>query len=108
MNADREIVVLITAPDQETAQEIATDLVKKRLAACVNLISPVQSIYSWEGDLHKDEEILLLVKTRQDLFENQLLPAVKARHPYQLPEVIALPILVGSAEYLGWIRESTR
>jgi periplasmic divalent cation tolerance protein len=55
-----------------------------------------------------DEEILLLVKTRQELFENQLLPAVKARHPYQLPEVIALPIQVGSAEYLHWIRESTR
>jgi len=101
------IVVLITVPSRETGQEIANLLLERKLAACVNIISPITSVYTWEGQPHTDEEALLIVKTRRDLFEDQLLPAVLAVHPYEVPEIIALPILMGSTRYLDWIEEVT-
>jgi periplasmic divalent cation tolerance protein len=101
------IVVFITVPDGETGQKVAEELVKRNLAACVNLVSPLQSIYRWKGELHQDQEILLICKTRADLFESQLVPAVRSVHPYETPEVIALPILMGNREYLDWIDEVT-
>lgn len=101
------IIVLITTPNQETSELIANTLLEKKLAACVNIVAPVFSLFTWEGAAARDEEMLLLVKSKLELFENALVPAVQALHPYDVPEIIALPILVGSANYLSWIDEVT-
>jgi periplasmic divalent cation tolerance protein len=104
---DKFIVVLITVPSQEVGEKIAKVLVEQKLAACVNTISPIKSLFRWQGMVSDEEEFLLLVKSRADLFENELVPAVLDIHPYQVPEIIALPILMGAQEYLDWIAEET-
>ena len=100
------IVVFVTAGSESEAETIAKMLVGEQLAACVNILSPVRSIYRWEGKLADDREWLLVIKTRAERF-----PAVEARvkalHSYQVPEVIALPIVQGSGEYLRWLWEET-
>ena len=101
------VVVLITAPSKEVAREIARALVERKLAACVNIIPMIESIYAWEGKIEQDEEVLLLVKTREELLD-ALVPAAVALHPYDQPEVIALPIVTGSESYLAWIGRETR
>jgi len=100
-------LVLITAPDQEVARELARELVAKKIAACVNILPGVLSIYFWEQALQEDQEVLLLVKTRQGLLEEELIPLIHELHPYDLPEIISLPIGGGSSSYLKWIREET-
>ena len=100
------IVVLITVPTHEIGLLIADVLLDRKLAACVNLVSPIHSVYSWQGSLQNDEETLLVVKSRADLFADQLVPAVQSIHPYQVPEIIALPIVMGSPAYLDWMNES--
>jgi periplasmic divalent cation tolerance protein len=102
------IIVLITTPNQETGEMIANTLLDKKLAACVNMIGSIFSFYTWKGDINRDEEMLLVVKSRAELFESELVPAVQAVHPYEVPEIIALPILMGSANYLAWIDDVTR
>jgi len=102
----QHLIVYITTPDRATGEAIAAALVERKLAACVNL-TPVYSIYRWEGQVHREEEILLIVKTRADLFEERLVPAVQELHPYQVPEIIALPVLMGAPGYLKWIDEET-
>jgi periplasmic divalent cation tolerance protein len=104
---NQPIVVFITAPSQEIGKQIAVTLVEKKLAACVNLLGPINSIYAWEGEIVDDEETLLIVKTRPDLIESGLIPAVQAIHPYQIPEIIALPVVAGLHSYLDWIIEET-
>ncbi|HLE15088.1 MAG TPA: divalent-cation tolerance protein CutA [Anaerolineales bacterium] len=99
----RYIVVLITVPSEEVGEAIAQALLDQRLAACVNRLAPVHSIYTWEGKTSTDEELLLIVKSRADLFAGRLVPAVKALHPYQVPEIVALPVVMGSPDYLEWI-----
>ncbi len=101
------IIVLVTAPSAESAEAIAHSLVEQKLAACVNLIPQVRSIYSWQGAVQSDEEILLVIKTRRQLFDEKLVPAVQALHPYEVPEIIALPIDMGARGYLDWIRQET-
>ena len=101
------IIVMITAPNQESAKEIASALVEQKLAACVNIITPVHSIYRWEGHINDEPEVLLLVKTRAEIFEAKVVPAVIEVHPYDVPEIIALPILMGSSRYLDWIAAET-
>jgi periplasmic divalent cation tolerance protein len=101
------VVGLITAPNREVAEKIAAALVEKKLAACVNFLDPIHSLFSWQGQTSTEEEVLLMVKTRADLFEEQLIPAVQGLHPYEVPEIIALPILMGSKSYLDWIEEET-
>jgi len=101
-------VVLVTVPNKEVARSVAHHLVENRLAACANIISTVESIYSWEGKIQQDEEVLLLIKTRMELVEGSLIPAVKSIHPYEVPEIIALPVTAGSQSYLNWISEVTR
>jgi periplasmic divalent cation tolerance protein len=96
-------VVLMTAPDLDTAARLGRALVEERLAACVNLLPGLRSIYRWEGALHDDAEVLLLVKTRSDRLE-ALSARVSELHPYALPEVLALPASGGSAAYLDWVR----
>ena len=101
------LVVFITTPSVEVGQKIADTLVDQGLAACVNIISPINSIYLWQGKKQSEEESLLIVKTTQDLFLKKLVPAVQEIHPYDVPEIIALPIVFGSENYLDWIDEST-
>jgi periplasmic divalent cation tolerance protein len=99
--------VLITAPDAEVGASLAGALVEEGLAACVNLVPGVRSIYRWEGAVQDDTEVLLIAKTRE-----ALLPALTARvgalHPYDVPEVIALPITGGSEPYLTWLRAASQ
>ncbi len=102
------IVVLITVPREEVAIKIATILLEEKAAACVNIVPGVRSLYTWQGKVSDDQELLLICKSRVELFETRLVPAVKSVHPYELPEIVALPIVAGSPEYLDWIDESTR
>lgn len=104
---DQYIVVLITTPGLEAAEKVARELLGKKLAACVNILPSVQSIFTWQGKTQDDREVLLLVKTRLSLFQDQLVPAVQSVHPYEVPEIIALPILAGSQNYLDWIAAET-
>lgn len=99
-------VVLITAPNEDEAVKIARTLIETRLAACVNIIRNIRSIYKWEGKIEDDSEVLMIVKTRKSLF-NSLLAKVKELHSYSVPEVIALPIVEGSEDYLNWIEDVT-
>lgn len=96
-------MVLVTAPDAEVAERLARALVEERLAACVNVIPGVRSIYRWEGAIEEDAELLLLVKTHEARLD-ALAARVKELHPYALPEVLALAAAGGSAAYLDWIR----
>jgi periplasmic divalent cation tolerance protein len=100
------IVVLITAPNEEEAAKLAKELVADRLAACVNIIRNLRSIYRWQGKIEDGNEVLMVAKTRRDLFES-LLKKVKELHSYSVPEVIALPIIAGSEDYLKWLAEET-
>lgn len=102
------IVVLITVPSKDMGKQIARTLLEQKLAACVNIISPIDSMYTWEGKICTDEEVLLVVKSRAELFENQLVPAIQAIHTYQVPEIIAFPIKMGAKSYLDWIEAVTK
>jgi periplasmic divalent cation tolerance protein len=99
------LLVLTTVARAEDAERIAEALVEKRLAACVNVLPGVRSIYRWKGALERDEERLLVVKTRAERFE-ALREAILALHPYEVPEVVAVPIEAGSPAYLRWLDES--
>ena len=101
------IIALITVPDRGQAQSIAEILVQERWAACVNILPSIHSIFTWQGDIAREEEVLLLAKSRRELFPALALQ-VKELHSYTLPEIIALPILEGSEDYLRWVKESTR
>src|SRR5262245_56463562 len=101
------VLILTTVPDEEAGESIARALVEEHLAACVNVLAPMVSIYRWQGAIERAEEWQVLIKTTQDR-----VPAVEARvrqlHPYELPEFIALPVAIGGADYLAWIRTETR
>ncbi|MGG6297176.1 divalent-cation tolerance protein CutA [Leptolyngbya sp. AN02str] len=99
-------IVLVTAPNQEVAQAIAQTLVEKKLAACVS-ITPIQSIYVWEGSVHNDVEWQLVIKTNLDDFAD-LEAQIRRVHPYQVPEIVAIPFVQGSSPYLQWIQDNTR
>jgi len=101
------IVVFVTCGSEDEALKIARALVEEKLAACANMISPLRSIYRWEGKICDEKEWLLLIKTRQSRFED-LAKRVKALHSYSVPEIIALPITEGSPAYLNWISENTK
>jgi len=100
------IVVLVTCGSEEEAAKIGRSLVENRLAACTNIVSPIRSIYRWEGRIWDEKEWLLLVKTERDRFE-ALENEVKSLHSYSVPEIIALPITCGSQAYLAWLAEMT-
>lgn len=95
-------LVLCTCPDAATARQLAEALVKERRAACVNIVPGLTSVYEWEGRIEAAEEQLLLIKTEADAFD-ALEAFLKANHPYELPEIIAVPIQHGSVDYLQWI-----
>ncbi|EPS68134.1 hypothetical protein M569_06640, partial [Genlisea aurea] len=101
------IVVYVTVPNKEAGIKLAKSIVKERLAACVNRVPGVESIYEWKGEIQSDSEELLIIKTRESLL-GPLTDHVKANHEYEVPEVISLPILGGNVQYLEWIKSSTR
>lgn len=99
------LVVLVTVPDLETARHIGRTLVEERLAACANIVPGLVSIYRWEDQINEDPELLLLLKTRLERYE-ELEGRVKQLHPYTFPEIIALQVHSGSVDYLHWIAKS--
>jgi len=101
------MVVLVTCGSEEEALKIARSLVEERLAACVNLVSPVRSIYRWEGKVWDEKEWLLIIKTQKQRFE-EVEKKVKALHSYSVPEIIGLPIIEGASSYLEWLTEMTK
>ena len=100
------IVVLCTMPDQATAEKLAKGLIEERLAACVNTIPGVRSFYRWQGKIENDTEVQLLIKTRRGRFD-ELAAWIKANHPYEVPEIVAIPAERVSDEYLAWAVEQT-
>jgi len=99
-------LVLVTAPDQAQAQAIAQALVSAHLAACVSLM-PITSIYTWQGAIQQEAEWQLVIKTDLRLFE-RLAAEIQAMHSYEVPEIIAIPIVAGAAAYLHWLVENTQ
>lgn len=100
------LLVITTLPDTETARALAAQLVEQRLAACVNILAPCQSVYRWEGKLEDAEEVPLLVKTSAARYA-ALEEAIRAYHPYELPEIVAVRIDKGLPAYLAWVAEET-
>ncbi len=100
-----KVVVLVTCSSAEEAGRIARALVEERLAACVNISSPVRSVYRWQGKVSDAEEVLLVIKTARELFD-PVRRAVERLHSYQVPEVICLPVIDGAPNYLNWIGAS--
>ncbi|MBM4255264.1 MAG: divalent-cation tolerance protein CutA [Deltaproteobacteria bacterium] len=100
------ILILVTAGSESEAEKIAQTLVEEWLAACVNIVNPIRSIYRWEGKVQDDHEWLLVIKTQHSHFA-AVDAHVRTLHSYQVPEVIALPIVEGSEKYVGWIRGET-
>ncbi len=100
-------IVLTTAGSADEAERIASALVEAKLAACVNIVSPITSVYRWKGLVQKEQEWLLLIKTTAAAFEN-VSKKIRELHSYDLPECIQIPIEAGSAEYLNWIAENVK
>lgn len=100
-------VTLVACRDRAQARRIAAVLVRERLAACVNVVPGVTSIYRWKGKVEEAREVLLVIKSRAAL-SKRLAARVRGLHDYSVPEVVTLPIVSGSADYLRWVRESTR
>ncbi|MBM3297041.1 MAG: divalent-cation tolerance protein CutA [Candidatus Aminicenantes bacterium] len=100
------LLVLTTVPDEAKGREIARALVEKRLAACVTVTAEAGSFYRWKGKVCEDAERILLIKTRAELFP-ALEEALRSLHPYEVPELIALPVAQGAASYLNWLRDET-
>jgi periplasmic divalent cation tolerance protein len=100
------LIVLITFPDENTARDITGQLVTRKLIACANLLPRIRSVYLWDGELQDDGETLAICKTSSDRFE-ALEEAVSRAHPYDVPEIIASPVVTGHEPYLRWVREVT-
>lgn len=98
-----EIVVLSTCGKMEEAERIADELLNHRLAACVNIVPKVRSLYWWKGRIERDEEVLLIIKTVSELL-NSIVGLIKKNHSYSVPEVVSLPVSGGNVDYLDWLR----
>jgi periplasmic divalent cation tolerance protein len=105
MSESQAIVVLMTSASSEEAARIAETLVAQKLAACVQILTEMQSVYVWKGEMQRDGEILIIAKSTRTNFE-ALERQVRAMHSYETPEIIALPIINGSKSYLEWLVES--
>jgi len=105
--SSRATLIMVTAGSEDQATSIAQALVGERLAACVNIVGPIRSIYRWQGEVHDDSEHLMLIKTRASLV-SKVERRVRKLHSYEVPEVIALSIVGGSKPYLEWLLDSTR
>ena len=102
----KALLVFTNLPDRAAAERLAQGLVEKNLAACVNILSPCRSVYRWKGAVQHDEEHPMLIKTTAERYA-ELERALRSGHPYELPEIIAVPIERGLPEYLDWVREET-
>lgn len=100
------IIILSNTNSMDSAETIASFLVKEKLAACINIIPKIISIYSWKNQIEKEEEFLLLIKSRKELFD-QIKEKITMLHPYEVPEIISFDIEDGSKDYLDWIKENT-
>lgn len=103
----KSIIVYCTVPSPESAEQIAVKLIQHKIAACCNIIPGLTSIYSWEGKIEKDSELLLMIKSTEENYkkiENEIINL----HPYEVPEIISLEINEGSREYLNWIHQNTK
>ena len=100
------LIVLTNLPDAESARTLARVLVELRLAACVNILPAVQSVYRWQGGIEEAQETTLLIKTVRDRYD-ALEQAIRDRHPYEVPEIVAAPVIAGWPAYLGWIEQET-
>lgn len=107
MSGQLPLVVLCTVPDEQTGQSLGRSLVERQLAACVNVVPGLTSIYRWKGKIEQDKEALLFIKTQPDRFE-ALSEAIQAEHPYEVPEILALSATAGLEAYCSWVREMTR
>jgi periplasmic divalent cation tolerance protein len=102
----KALMVFCTCPDQESAERIANHLIENRLAACVNISSPLKSVYRWQGEIETADEVMLFIKTTTSSYD-KLEHAILSLHPYELPEVLAVPVDKGQQNYLGWITQCT-
>ena len=105
MAEKQHIIALNTCPDEDVASNIANKLVENGLAACVNISPAIKSVYRWQGKIEQDNEVLLIIKTRKDVF-SRLENLIRENHPYELPEIVAVPIDMGFKQYLNWMDES--
>ncbi|MCP1575514.1 cation tolerance protein CutA [Herbaspirillum rubrisubalbicans] len=103
---NQPLLVLANVPDQAVAERIADALVAQGLAACVNILAPARSVYRWQGKVQRDTELPLLIKTTQARYQ-ELEQAIVQLHPYDVPEIIALPITAGLPAYLAWMQDET-
>jgi periplasmic divalent cation tolerance protein len=103
----QELLVLTNLPDRESAEKLADLLVGRQLAACVSILAACNSVYRWQGEIQRDEEHPLLIKTAEDRYP-ELEAAIRANHPYELPEIIAVTITRGLPAYLRWVEAETR
>lgn len=100
------IIILCNTNSKDSAETIATYLIKENLAACVNIIPKITSIYKWHNKIETDEEFLMLIKTKKELF-NDVKDKINILHPYEVPEIISINISDGNKEYLNWIQSNT-
>ncbi len=102
---DNYHIILCTCPSDESASHLAHILVESGVAACCNIIGGIQSVYRWQGAIQTSDEALLVIKSTVSAYP-ELEHTLKSHHPYELPEIIAVPITTGSDEYLGWINDN--
>ncbi len=101
------LLVMTNLPDRITAEALAASLVEDRLAACANILQPCRSVYRWKGAVEKADEVPVLIKTTEACYP-ALEDAIRARHPYETPELIALPVVDGLPDYLAWVEAETQ
>ena len=99
-------IVNCTTSSKVNAMEIASFLIESKLAACVNIVPNIVSVYKWEGKVVEGQEFLLIIKTKQRLFR-KLEKAIRERHEYELPEIVAIPVIAGNRDYLKWLKNET-
>ncbi|MBM3356621.1 MAG: divalent-cation tolerance protein CutA [Betaproteobacteria bacterium] len=103
---DEVILVLTNLPDRAAAAKLARELVARRVAACVSVLGESTSVYRWKGSVEEAREVPVLIKTRAALYP-ELEAAIREQHPYELPEIVAVPIVRGLPDYLEWVAEET-
>lgn len=106
MDNDNLILVLTNLPSRDMARKLASQIVAEKLAACVNISPDILSIYNWDGEQQADTEVQLMIKTRQACYA-KLEALILGQHPYDLPEIIAIPLVAGLPAYLDWVRKET-
>lgn len=101
------IVIYCTVPNKKEGKEIARKLIEKKLAACVNILDKIESVFSWDGEMSEENEAMMIIKTKKELFE-KVNGVIQGLHSYNVPEVIAIPIIDADETYLKWIAHETR